>query len=529
LKQNGLRAFQRNDFTAAIKDWSRVDRKAEPMVGPALAEAHFRRALNAADPNQRLADLMQAVELAPNEGRFWYHLGLAYHRAGRLEEARTAYGRAAATGFNRRPLIFARGLVEVEANPRVDAATLNAVTGGDTAALLPIAALLRREPQAVLAPAAANWFERLKGQIRGDAMAALWRGLALLATDRPADAATTLNARSGSPLSGDAEAVRAFYRGLALAAVGDQAAALAEWSALPERAGSPRLQAAGAAVHLGQVRAAWQAGRWAELLQAVESAFKLAGPSAGQPELIAAALVSHGRLAAEAAGRGAWAEAIPHWQQMVDLLDLVPALGPRGPIYHNLAIAYEATEQWEPAAAMWVLLMNALPRRQAKTKGKSGKSAEVDPKKSADAPADRVAAGCAAASWTVTKRQAGSIRPSLTTARRSRQNRMTSTCAWNWRMLCWQMSRRSPAATNCGASWSVTPLTRRRGPGWPNCSRCAGNSGRPSGFGAKPWTPTPTTSRPAGAWPSCCASAVITSSSSAVTPRRAIFTPRPSS
>jgi tetratricopeptide (TPR) repeat protein len=155
---------------------------------------------------------------------------------------------------------------------------------------------------------------------------------------------------------------------LALAAAGDRPAALVEWAALPERATSARLHAVVAAAYQGQVRDALGAGRWADAVKVTDAAFDLAGSSADQPELAAAAVMARHRLASEAAGRGAWAEAIPYWQQMAALLESMPSLGPRGPILHNLAIAYETTEQWGSAAEMWVSLLNTLPRRQTKTK-----------------------------------------------------------------------------------------------------------------------------------------------------------------
>jgi tetratricopeptide (TPR) repeat protein len=380
LKQNGLRAFQRSDFTAAIKEWSSFDLKAEPSAGPALAEAHFRRALNTPDPLQRTADLTRAAELAPTEGRFWYHLGLAHHRAGRLDEARTAYARAAAAGFARRPLGFTRGLVEVECDTRVDGARLTAVSGDEAVSLIPIVALLRGDLKAVLASGTSSWIERLRGQARGDAVTALWRGLAYLAAGQVTQAAETLGARTNSTLPGGAEAVRIFYRGLALVASGDRTGALAEWGKLHERDQFPRVAAAVASAYTSQVRADLEAGRWSEVVKATDSAFALPGPSRQQPALLTAAIVARNRLANEAVARGAWAEAIPHWQHMADLLESAPALGPRGPILHNLAIAYEATEQWGAAAEAWTVLMNTLPRRQPKAKATTA------------VPLDRVAA-----------------------------------------------------------------------------------------------------------------------------------------
>ena len=286
MKQNGLRAFQRSDFTAAIKEWSNLDLKAEPSAGRALAEAHFRRALNTADLLQSTADLTRAAELAPTEGRFWYHLGLTHHRAGRLDEARTAYARAAATGFARRPLGFARGLVEIECDPRVDGARLTAVCGDEATTLIPIAALLRGDPQAVLSAGAGSWIERLRGQARGDAVTALWRGLAFLATGQVAQAAETLGAATNSTLPGGAEAVRIFYRGLALVASGDRPGAQAQWAKLSERDRFPRLSAAVTSAYTSQVRTDLEAGRWGDVVKVTDAAFALTGPSQQQPALL---------------------------------------------------------------------------------------------------------------------------------------------------------------------------------------------------------------------------------------------------
>ena len=102
IKQRGLQTFRQNDFTSAIVQWSHLNLETEPALRPALAEAHFRRALAVKDSAGRLADLQRAIELAPSEGRFWYHLGLTHHHADRLDEASAAYDRARETGFARK-------------------------------------------------------------------------------------------------------------------------------------------------------------------------------------------------------------------------------------------------------------------------------------------------------------------------------------------------------------------------------------------------------------------------------------------
>ncbi len=334
---------------------------AEPAVRTALAEAHFRRALLARDSAQCHADLARSVELAPGEGRYWYHLGLAQHRADRLDEAIAAYARAAETGFARNRLGFVRGLAEVDRNPHVNLESLNEVSPTDRAALLPIAALLRSDPQAVLDAQPGDEPEQpTPSPARPTSM--LWRGLALLATGQTAPALAAL-APSGQPLKAGAEAVRAYYHGLALAATGDPAAALAEWTAAAARAPNARLQAAVAGAHRRQARAAIEARQWQAALTSVEAALKV---SPGHLALTAIQLVARNRLAQDCAARGEWAAALTHWQQMRASLDTHPDLGPVTPILHNLAIACERLERWEAAAEAWSALLNKLPRRPTK-------------------------------------------------------------------------------------------------------------------------------------------------------------------
>ncbi len=381
LKQNGLKAFHRNDFSAAIDQWSRLDLEAEPAVSRALAEAHFRRALLARGAAQCQADLARSVELMPGEGRYWYHLGLAHHRADRLDEAIAAYEHAAETGFSRSGFGYVWGLAHVERDPRLSLGTLNGLSPADRTALLPIAALLRGDPQAVLGSQPGNRSDRLEAQAGGsanDPLATLWRGLAQIDTGQFTQALAALaplgfpfgsaqgeaqGRPSDQPLKPGAEATRALYHGLALAATGDQAAAVAEWTAAAARTPAPRLQAAVANAHLRQSCAALEAGQWQTALALTQAALQMVP---GQPSLMAVDLVAHNRLADEAAGRGEWAAAIKHWEHMRASLELNAQLGPIAPLLHNLAIAHERIEQWEAAAETWSALLGKLPRRPTK-------------------------------------------------------------------------------------------------------------------------------------------------------------------
>ena len=138
----------------------------------ALAEAHFRRALAARDDPARLNELQKAVELLPTEARFWYHLGLAHHRLSELDEAQAAYVRAAELGFARgAALAFARGLAALEANPAVDLESLDWLTPEGRIALLPVAALLRSQPQLILDSQPGSWLDRLKTTFKDQAPA----------------------------------------------------------------------------------------------------------------------------------------------------------------------------------------------------------------------------------------------------------------------------------------------------------------------------------------------------------------------
>ncbi|MBI4219485.1 MAG: tetratricopeptide repeat protein [Chloroflexi bacterium] len=377
LRQNGLKAFRQNEFATAIAQWSRLNLETESAVRPALAEAHFRRALVVRETPQRVADLRRALELMPMESRYWYHLGLAYHRADQLNEALAAYARAADANFPRRAVGFARGLAEVERNPRVDLETLEWLLPDDRVTLSPIAALLRGDSQAVLASHSDSWIDRLKARLTGNSTQALWHGLALLSTGQVAQARDALALPPGQSLPAGAEAVRIFYRGLALAATGNQEAALAEWTAAASP--TPRQQAVIASAYLRQVRAALDAGQWAAALKIAQAAHRL---TAGQPAFVAAVLIAHNRLANEAAARGDWKEAAGHWEEMRASLATASdpstrsgqGLGPVAPILHNLAVAQEMLEQWEAAAGAWIALMGTLPRRPSKARAKAAES-----------------------------------------------------------------------------------------------------------------------------------------------------------
>lgn len=367
-KALGLSLFRQGDYAGAIAQWRKLE--TDPQIRPALAEAHFRRALASRHHlAASVSDLRRAVDGCPQEARYWYHLGLALHRADQLEEARTAYATAAELGYQGQGLGLMRGLAEVEACPSLSLATLPWLSAEDQAALTPVAALLRGEPQAVLAAAPGSWWERLKALGRADLSAGLWQGLAWLEKGEPVQALEQLSLNKGQQLRAGAEQVRVFYRGLAMAAAGDPQAALAEWTEVARSSAKaktpllPRLHQGLAHLRAQRLAQLQDSGQWAELLRQAQEALDL---MPDVPYLLQFQLAASQPLASAAAGTGEWAKALAHWQRMRNLLEQHPDLGPLPPVLRNLAIAHEALEQWEAAAEAWTALLRTLPRRTAK-------------------------------------------------------------------------------------------------------------------------------------------------------------------
>lgn len=369
-KNQGLIAFRKKDYAAALRHWSIPELAADERVRAALAEAHFRQGLSLRHlPDQSLDHLRRATELAPNDPRYAYHLGLALHRANELGEARLAYARAAELGAPHAGLGYVRALLELELNPAAALDGLPGLSGEQRAALESVAALLRGDPHAVLATKPAGWWEQLTTQGRAGQALELWRGLAQLAAGDAGSARTTLTRLGERHLRSAAESVRGFYAGLAAAANGQPDIALTEWTTIARnaaRSGLPlhsRLSRALAEGHQRRLRELMAAGKWAELLAEAEEVAALAP---GERAPVAAQLIARQRLAQAGAVEGDWPRAVQHWQAMRAALEEQPDLGPLAPILRNLAIAYEAQEQWSPAAEAWAALLKTLPRRTSK-------------------------------------------------------------------------------------------------------------------------------------------------------------------
>lgn len=369
-RSQGLNAFRKKDYATALQHWSIPELAADERVRAALAETYFRLGLSQRHlPEQALHNISRAVELAPHDPRYAYHRGLALHRAGQLAEARQAYARAAELGAPHTGLGYVRALLEVELNPAAALADLPGLSAEYRAALESVTALLRGEPHAVLEAKPAGWWEQLTAQGRAGQAFELLRGLAQLAAGEAGAARQTLTRLGDRHPRSAVESVRGFYAGLAAAANGQADVALAEWTTIARNAARsnlpvlPRLSRALAESYHHQLHELLAAGKWAELLAKAEAVAALA-PAERAPHL--AQLIARQRLAQTAATTGDWSQAVRHWQAMRALLEERPGLGPLAPILRNLAIAYEAQEQWAPAAEAWAALLKTLPRRTSK-------------------------------------------------------------------------------------------------------------------------------------------------------------------
>jgi len=381
-RQQGLRAFQAGRFDDAIAAWSGLAR-GDGRVTAALAEAHFRRALTLPPGVDRLADVRRAVELAPGEPRYQYHLGLALHHAHDIPAAIDCY--RAVLGHN--PAWpgagMALALAALEQDVTVDLAALPGSTPTLRLALAPVQALLRGQPVSA----------------QGNApLERLWQGLSLLGRDaRAARAALD----DGMPLlSARAGAVRQYYRGVAAAASGDLDVALSRWKgAYAEGLRRPWLadNLAAATLRVLDASPADAADALARAAAITPDILALAAASPALAEAVIGALDRGARVAATA---GDWTRATELWEAARGIVSAGTGLGSPRPLLHNLALAYEAQDRWMEAAEAWRAMLRTRPRRRAAEgaparagKGKAGKRQADQTAPAVSAASDAGAAG----------------------------------------------------------------------------------------------------------------------------------------
>ena len=360
LLELGLKAFRKGDWDQAIAAWSGFARGGTGQERAALAEAHFRRGLaqlggpdraGAPDPS---ADLLQALELVPNDGRFWFHLGLCRQRKRDWVGAEQAYGRAEQAGFSRlEALAFVRGLLALERDPEADPERGRVF-------LRPFEALLRRDWLALTQLPAWPVVAQSKGTPAWPSLVSLFQGIGHAGLGHYSQAIELLGGFRSDHFPVPVEALRVQFLAQALEGVGRAAEAAKLRAAAFARTRSPGLGAALARTALGDLEAAAEASRWPEV-EALALAILKQAP--GHPRALRAGATALDQLGRQAAGRGDWKAAGSHWEALLRLLGGERCPERLVPVRHNLALALERQERWTAAADAWQACAAALPKR----------------------------------------------------------------------------------------------------------------------------------------------------------------------
>ncbi|MCU0491482.1 MAG: tetratricopeptide repeat protein [Chloroflexaceae bacterium] len=344
-RQQGLRAFNNGRFDQAIEYWSPLADGSHDVTA-ALAEAYFRQALARpinSEPNEIIADLTMAQRLAPADMRFQYHLALALHRAGHLTEAARHY-RSILQRDSRWPgigLVYALALLEQQPQAGIAALPSSSILPV-SATLAPLQALLRGD----IPP---SW--------DADPMARLWHGLGLVRLQHPL-AFETLSDSSPLP-SLLTVAVRYYYQGVAAIPLGERNTALKLWRRAYEYGlRQPWLMSNLANLACQQIEEQLAEGQNEAAASTALLAIDLPPNSNSSSRTLVQAL---DRGAYEAATQGNWARAATLWEYARRRVSAAGLGSPR-PLWRNLALAYEAQEQWLQAARSWRAVLRTRPR-----------------------------------------------------------------------------------------------------------------------------------------------------------------------
>ncbi len=358
-RKQGLRHFQANRFDEAIAVWQPMADNDVP-VATALAEAHFRRALNTAAGHEQVTDLRFSVALAPNDMRYLYHLGLALHRTGKLLEAHNCYK----TVLQQQPPSPGVGLVlalaALEQDPHSDITTLPGNTPQIQSALAPVQALIRNKPPSV------NEHEGLER---------LWAGLGMLQSGDSATAQQTLEQNPSLP-SHQAAVIQRYYTGVAAAATGDMDAALRHWQHVQNepRMDHPWLWNNLALAFQQRIEALLEADDLEQATRVAQQALEVSPHAYTAFNQLLVQVLD--QSACDAARTGNWPHATELWQKARQIVSANSSLGSPRSLLHNLALAYEAQEYWLEAAETWRSLLRTRPRSATKKKSATGKKAK---------------------------------------------------------------------------------------------------------------------------------------------------------
>jgi tetratricopeptide (TPR) repeat protein len=185
----------------------------------------------------------------------------------------------------------------------------------------------------------------------------------LLAENAP-DARQSLMNIESKTLPRGTNAVRWYYIGVGAARANDTVMAIEAWKQAQRQ--QPTLAGLHhnlATVYARQSAAQANSGDWPA---AARSALEGLKTLPGDTMLSHMALTALDHAAHNAAQAGDWTAAARQWAEARQVLSNLSGGSSPRPILHNLALAYEAIEQWENAADAWRAMLRTKPRKKTK-------------------------------------------------------------------------------------------------------------------------------------------------------------------
>ncbi|MCB9433731.1 MAG: tetratricopeptide repeat protein [Ardenticatenaceae bacterium] len=328
-----MKAFQRGDYDTALAMWEDAAAKLSRVTLPAaLAEAYFRRGLKQGD----VGDLQKAVELRPDDGRFYYHLGLMEQRNGRLAEAVAALEKVVKQGGDlAKRAAFPLALIGWQQGKAVEKTAVWPLLTAKQQGQLQQAGTFLRRPYVV-----------------ADDANVLWRGLMAYDNGRLDEAQQLLT--QAAKLS-DGAGISHFYLGAIAAQQEAWLSATEHWvQAFQQGHRSPRLMTnlAEAYHRLAEERLA--NGETESALDAVAEAYRYQQEDRQLNDLLAYLEQQKGY---EAARSGNWDTAQMYWEMAQE------HGGGNFRLVCNLALAQEQAEAYYEAALLWREALRRRPRR----------------------------------------------------------------------------------------------------------------------------------------------------------------------
>ena len=337
LRRKGLKSFRQNNYDQAIIDWEQdLERRVNPKVTAALAEAYFRRGVK----EQDIEDLKTAVFHRPDDLIYKYHLGLAAHRDGDLSEAITAYQHVQknSTAWEKR-IAYPLALAYYQ-------------HGDDPAQKAVWHRLSADEQQRLLN---VRRFQQKKVMVNEDD-SIVQQGVIAYANGRYTQSQTLLDEAVTTLLDPQEDALAYYYLGCLAARDEKWETAVEHWEMSHDNDYSSPIFVA----NLGEThhRLAENAAQQQQYQKAIEHG-KQALLWKGEDENQLNDLISHiyQQLGYQAANGGDWEDALNQWELAEQQYKINFRLA------CNLALAYEQADDYQEAAVRWREALRRRPRK----------------------------------------------------------------------------------------------------------------------------------------------------------------------